>query len=219
MTVTVGDRHRRVLASAGYCDTRKLPRGPSGRPLCRWCGKEVQKRRRSWCSQSCIDEHRIRSDQGFAAAMVLKRDQGVCAKCGRDCLALLEELRGLAEQDCAEDMRAGRRRYWCRPGWDELNCGHESCIAASATWVRRKRPPGPRLGARLAELGVPKGFHHLHRRLWEMDHIVPVVEGGGSCGLANLRTLCLWCHRQETTALAQRRARARDPQQRLFECR
>ncbi len=25
---------------------------------------------------------------------------------------------------------------------------------------------------------------------WEVDHVVPVVEGGGECGLDNLRTLC-----------------------------
>jgi 5-methylcytosine-specific restriction protein A len=45
--------------------------------------------------------------------------------------------------------------------------------------------------------------------LWDADHIVPVVEGGGECDLDNLRTLCLWCHKQETAALAARRARER----------
>lgn len=42
--------------------------------------------------------------------------------------------------------------------------------------------------------------------LWEMDHILPVVEGGGGCGLDNLRTLCRPCHRRATKALARRRA-------------
>jgi hypothetical protein len=32
------------------------------------------------------------------------------------------------------------------------------------------------------------------------------VEGGGECDLDNIRTLCVWCHRVETTRLAQRRA-------------
>ena len=31
--------------------------------------------------------------------------------------------------------------------------------------------------------------------LWDADHILPVIEGGGECDLANLRTLCLKCHR------------------------
>ncbi len=44
---------------------------------------------------------------------------------------------------------------------------------------------------------------------WQSDHIVPVIEGGGSCGLENLRTLCTACHRLETAKLAARRAEAR----------
>lgn len=35
----------------------------------------------------------------------------------------------------------------------------------------------------------------------EIDHIVPVCEGGGFCGPENLRTLCPRCHRQETEKL------------------
>jgi len=44
---------------------------------------------------------------------------------------------------------------------------------------------------------------------WDADHIVPVVEGGGGCGLENYRTLCLWCHREETARLRKRLARSR----------
>lgn len=41
--------------------------------------------------------------------------------------------------------------------------------------------------------------------LWDMDHILPVVEGGGECGLENLRTLCLWCHAEVTASLNEKR--------------
>ncbi len=37
------------------------------------------------------------------------------------------------------------------------------------------------------------------RHLWDADHIVPVARGGGECGLDNLRTLCLKCHRAITS--------------------
>jgi len=47
------------------------------------------------------------------------------------------------------------------------------------------------------------------RALWEADHILPVVEGGGECDLSNLRTLCLRCHRMATLGLRLRRAEAR----------
>lgn len=46
-------------------------------------------------------------------------------------------------------------------------------------------------------------------RKWEADHVLPVVEGGGQCGLENYRTLCLICHKRETKLLAARRAAAR----------
>ena len=46
------------------------------------------------------------------------------------------------------------------------------------------------------------------KSLWDADHIVPVVEGGGECDLQNIRTLCLKCHRAATAEL---RAQASEP--------
>jgi len=48
------------------------------------------------------------------------------------------------------------------------------------------------------------GFNTDH--LWEMDHTIPVVLGGGMCGPENLRTLCVPCHKVVTRELAGRRA-------------
>lgn len=62
------------------------------------------------------------------------------------------------------------------------------------------------VNSRVLALGFIPG-----RSFWEMDHVVPVVEGGGGCGLSNLRTLCQSCHRRETAALAKRRTEARRP--------
>ncbi len=42
------------------------------------------------------------------------------------------------------------------------------------------------------------------KSLWDADHILPVAEGGGQCDLANMRTLCLKCHREATAALRKR---------------
>ncbi len=47
--------------------------------------------------------------------------------------------------------------------------------------------------------------------LWQADHRVAVVEGGGRCGLGNLRTLCLDCHRAETRRLHGRLTEKRQP--------
>jgi len=42
--------------------------------------------------------------------------------------------------------------------------------------------------------------------LWDADHITPVIEGGGECGLDNFRTLCIPCHKQVTAELRGRMA-------------
>ena len=34
--------------------------------------------------------------------------------------------------------------------------------------------------------------------LWDADHIIPVKDGGGQCGLENIRTLCIRCHKKIT---------------------
>ncbi len=34
--------------------------------------------------------------------------------------------------------------------------------------------------------------------LWDAEHIIPVKEGGGMCGLENIRTLCIKCHKGVT---------------------
>jgi len=33
---------------------------------------------------------------------------------------------------------------------------------------------------------------------WDADHIIAVHDGGGSCGLDNIRTLCIACHKKNT---------------------
>ena len=48
-----------------------------------------------------------------------------------------------------------------------------------------------------------------HDRLWQADHVLPVAEGGGVCGLDNYRTLCLRCHKLDTAQLAGRLAERR----------
>lgn len=44
---------------------------------------------------------------------------------------------------------------------------------------------------------------------WDCEHSIPVVEGGGQCGLEFIETLCHPCHKKSTAALARRRAAAK----------
>jgi hypothetical protein len=43
--------------------------------------------------------------------------------------------------------------------------------------------------------------------LWDADHIIPVKDGGGQCGLENIRTLCIDCHKVVTKKGAQKKVK------------
>jgi hypothetical protein len=77
----------------GVADRTVLPKGNSGRALCRWCSLEVPTRRFTFCSAWCVHEWRLRSDPGYLREMVLRRDRGICAICQIDTRAAYAELR------------------------------------------------------------------------------------------------------------------------------
>ena len=78
-------------------------------------------------------------------------------------------------------------------------CGTDTVAAYNE--IRRKR--GTARLTLLHSWGLKTGNR---RTLWDADHVVPVIEGGGACDLSNIRTLCLRCHRQATAELRARRA-------------
>lgn len=77
----------------GRADYRMLPRGPQGRLLCRWCRIEVPTGRRSFCSDWCVHEWRLRTDTGYMRDRVFARDRGICAYCTVDTRAAFAQLR------------------------------------------------------------------------------------------------------------------------------
>lgn len=127
-----------------------------GRILCRYCKRLVNPPRKTFCSDQCVFEWKVRTNATFARKMVLVRDKGRCCICGVDTLKLARQL--LLMDKAARDMQK-------------------------------------------TALGIP-----LHRKtLWDMDHIIAVEDGGGSCGLENLRTLCWKCHQARTSQQLQSR--------------
>jgi 5-methylcytosine-specific restriction enzyme A len=78
-------------------------------------------------------------------------------------------------------------------------------LDCQAALLHMKRARGTARLKLEAEWGVGKN----RKSLWDADHIVPVVEGGGECDLSNMRTLCIRCHRAQTTALRLRLKAAR----------
>ncbi len=165
---------------------RFLPKGDlpaaldeDGTRLCRWCRARLDRRSIAWCSDECADEFWIRTSRLHVMRIVHARDQGVCGRCGLDTerwLRVLAELR----------RRSERRR---------LSSGtlHEPTDLEAGRWERARRALGER------GFGAADAWHF--PRLWEADHVVAVVEGGGCCGAENYRTLCVPCHREETRKL------------------
>ncbi len=79
-----------------------VERGPGGRALCRWCRTEVSGRRRTFCSDACVHEWRLRSSTSYLRDCVFDRDRGVCAICRIDTIRL---RRGVMRLPFAHRMR------------------------------------------------------------------------------------------------------------------
>jgi 5-methylcytosine-specific restriction endonuclease McrA len=80
--------------SGGRVKPADLATGPNGLPLCRWCDLEIlAKRRRTFCSDYCVHQWRLRTDPGYLRDQVLARDLGICAVCGIDAVAAYHALK------------------------------------------------------------------------------------------------------------------------------
>jgi 5-methylcytosine-specific restriction protein A len=87
-------------------------RGP-----CRWCKGEVGGRRRTFCSDACVHEWRLRSSGSYLRDCVLARDHGICAICRIDTIALRRRILRLPFGRRVIEMRAlkivkGRKSWW-----------------------------------------------------------------------------------------------------------
>lgn len=156
-------------------------RGPNGWRLCACgCGREAEPPRKNWHSSECVRAWKLINDPQTIRRAVEDRDKGICAACGLDT--------NKARADYRAAIVAALRPHSPPSGW-----GADYTYDALA----------------LGKVEPPVGFPRLSRTWWEADHIIPVVEGGGQCGLENYRTLCCPCHRRATAELAARRAAAR----------
>lgn len=167
-------------------------KGPNGRNLC-YCGcdREVSPPRLNWVSDACVRSWKLINDPATIRAAVLARDKGICAVCGVD-----------TEKRRIEAAEWHRVFVWlARRHFHE----HPEDAAKYGSWMAGDQAADEEIERRFGKGVMVRGSGHA----WEADHIVPVIEGGGLCGLENYRTLCLRCHRAATAALAKRRADAR----------
>jgi 5-methylcytosine-specific restriction endonuclease McrA len=174
-------------------------KGPNGRNLCFCgCGREVEKPRINWFSDACVSAWKRINDPATIRRLVHERDHGICAVCGVD-----------SDREQRIALETERLWHWlARREAERLldlkqlpsSSGDGKAYAFGECWHWANVWVAEQIKAR----GWSTSGH-----TWEADHIVPVVEGGGQCGLENYRTLCLRCHRKATAELARRRASAR----------
>jgi len=152
-----------------------------GRAQCRRCLGPLPNPQAMFCGDACLHEFRMRTSPAYARQAVFRRDQGVCTHCRLDCGRL--------------DRIIARLRFNTAHGADDIRdayTGERSAPAvdaegeATALWL-------------IENLGL--GRRKRSCSLWQADHRMPFSDGGADCGLGNLRTLCLECHRVQTREL------------------
>jgi len=130
--------------------------------------------------------------------------RGTCRWCGEPILYAEGAKQGEPDRrrrwhpECVEvynatDPREARRLVRKRDRGRCADCGVD-------TYAVRREVRGPGRTRKLRERGyVPR------RSLWELDHIVPLIDGG-THALENLQTLCTPCHKRKTAGEARERA-------------
>jgi 5-methylcytosine-specific restriction protein A len=85
-----------------------LERGSNNLPLCRWCELEIlARRRRTFCSDYCVHQWRLRTDPGYLRDQVFARDRGICAACQADTVSIYAALK----RACGPARAAGLSLY------------------------------------------------------------------------------------------------------------
>jgi 5-methylcytosine-specific restriction protein A len=112
--VTPALRPTRTKAG-GWVKASEIERAETGRAVCRWCKNEVVKGRRTFCSDSCVHEWKLRTNPGYLRERVFERDKGVCAQCGVNTVTVRQDMRKLdfaARRKLLKDwgLREGSRK-------------------------------------------------------------------------------------------------------------
>lgn len=133
-------------------------------------------------------------------------DRGVCRWCGESILHEEGDLAGSPNrrrrwhQDCvdeynASDPREARRRIRKRDRGKCADCGLDT------NQLKREFKA---IGRGRNRIIRERGFK-TRKSLWELDHIIPLIDGGGHSD-ENLQTLCTPCHVRKTVDEARERA-------------
>lgn len=166
-------------------DAARAGRVSGSLEACRACGAGIAPPRRTFCSDECVHFHLLRTSGSHVRKALAIRDGRVCALCGIDAGAAYSAASRAVREALAAGTPAAAEAL-ARSVTDGVFAGH-----AALSTNRRGRCKA-REGS-----------------FWQADHVQGVAEGGGCCGLSNLRTLCTPCHAAVTAQQAGQRAAGR----------
>lgn len=177
--------------------------GPTGRRICRYvrCNNEVPKGRRTWCSDECVHEYRLRSHWRYARSHLRKREKGICQVCGTDTRplksALMKPWKKAVEFGKAHRLDSNLYKFKV---YKQLGLEYRQVAAE----LSQRGFHG--FAAELPSTWRPRRAWKEPRDLWEADHVIPLSRGGDH-EPDNLRTLCQPCHKALTKALVAKKAK------------
>ncbi len=137
-------------------------------------------------------------------AKLLPKDENgntCCRWCGK---GVLPPRRTMCSPECVHELSLRINGRYLR------NCVYERdkgvcAICKIDTKITAKQAnelTGDDLNEFLKKYGISKKRKLWRKKhgggLWDADHIIPVKDGSGMCGLDNIRTLCILCHKDVT---------------------
>lgn len=170
---------------------------------CRVCGRDVDDGRMVYCSEYCTnlaDAVMGMLNWGSVRRRIVDRDDKTCQNCGFD-RRYVEKgqehlkdviLSKLPERPKSPSMLAAGGGEVSDEDWSEY-------FEAEMEWCEKRDALEERYGDML-RYDAPA---------LEVDHIVPISEGGHPFDPANLQTLCTDCHNDKSAEEAARRAERR----------
>ena len=205
----------RIPSTAGYVNPSMLPKGPNGRALCRACQQETPRGRRTFCSDMCVKTWQLNHQPALQREASFKRDKGVCRNCGIDTEQLRarwRHIKGHWTQHCPK-MPRPYPHFSSKEDLDtdQLSKRVEEHRAATSRWeAERSRLIMEHKALWEKDAAEAKQLGFTTKHLYEMDHILEVVNGGGGgFNPDNCQTLCIPCHHAKTAQLARTRAEQR----------
>jgi len=69
------------MDNRGYINPLTLPVNDDGFRCCRYCFKSILPPRRTFCSNDCVHEYRVRTSGTYLRHIIFQRDNGICKLC------------------------------------------------------------------------------------------------------------------------------------------